>query len=563
MQYVGRPSYFLLYLNYQRYPKTMKRIVSTAFLLFTLLTSVRAEVKLPVIFSDHMVLQRGEPVAIWGTAAPSESVKVTFGNQTLETQAGADGKWKVTLAAMKEEAKPADLVIAGKNTLTIKDVLVGEVWVCSGQSNMQWTVAQAANPEKEIASAKFPSIRMFNLDREVSAQPKDDCKGKWLETNPENAGQFSAVGYFFGRHLHQVLNVPIGLINTSWGGTRVEAWTSHEALSERPCARDMLQDWATAKAKYDAESAAKVFEQQKTAWQAQVKAIQERNAKLKPGDAKENNPPAPRPADNPNATPHHPSVLYNAMIAPIIPFGIKGAIWYQGESNQKRAVQYQELLPTMINDWRKRWNDEFSFYIVQLANFGNGKPITTEAGMDDTWAELQEAQALTAQTLPKCGMAVINDIGDEKDIHPKNKQEVGRRLALIALAQDYGKKDIVHSGPVLKSSKVTKGKVRVQFDHVGGGLKTRDGKAPGSFQILGTDQKWHWAKAAIEGNEVVVWSDAVKQPAGVRYAWAAWPVGANQINKEGLPVSCYRTDDSLLSTLGVVSPFAENLPAKR
>lgn len=563
MQYVGRPSYFLLYLNYQRYPKTMKRIVSTAFLLFTLLTSVRAEVKLPVIFSDHMVLQRGEPVAIWGTAAPSESVKVTFGNQTLETQAGADGKWKVTLAAMKEEAKPADLVIAGKNTLTIKDVLVGEVWVCSGQSNMQWTVAQAANPEKEIASAKFPSIRMFNLDREVSAQPKDDCKGKWLETNPENAGQFSAVGYFFGRHLHQVLNVPIGLINTSWGGTRVEAWTSNEALSERPCARDMLQDWATAKAKYNAESAAKVFEQQKTAWQSQVKEIQERNAKLKPGDAKENNPPAPRPADNPNATPHHPSVLYNAMIAPIIPFGIKGAIWYQGESNQKRAVQYQELLPTMINDWRKRWNDEFSFYIVQLANFGNGKPITTEAGMDDTWAELQEAQALTAQTLPKCGMAVINDIGDEKDIHPKNKQEVGRRLALIALAQDYGKKDIVHSGPVLKSNKVTKGKVRVQFDHVGGGLKTRDGKAPGSFQILGTDQKWHWAKAAIEGNEVVVWSDSVKQPAGVRYAWAAWPVGANLINKEGLPVSCFRTDDSLLSTLGVVSPFAENVPAKR
>ena len=541
----------------------MKHIVSTAFLALALLTSVRAEVKLPVIFSDHMVLQRGEPVAIWGTAAPSESVKVTFGTQTQEAQAGADGKWKVTLAAMKEEAKPADLVVTGKNTVTIKDVLVGEVWVCSGQSNMQWTVAQAANPDKEIADAKFPSIRMFNLDREVSAQPKDDCKGKWLETNPQNAGQFSAVGYFFGRHLHQVLNVPIGLINTSWGGTRVEAWTSNEALSERPCARDLLQDWATAKAKYNAESAAKVFEQQKAAWQAQVKAIQERNAKLKPGDAKENTPPAPRPADNPNTTPHHPSVLYNAMIAPIIPYGIKGGIWYQGESNQKRAVQYQELLPTMINDWRKRWNDEFPFYIVQLANFGNGKPVATEAGIEDTWAELQEAQALTAQTLPKCGMAVINDIGDEKDIHPKNKQEVGRRLALIALAKDYGKKDIGHSGPVLKGSKVVKGKVRVQFDHIGGGLKTRDGKAPGSFQIVGADQKWHLAKAAIEGNEVVVWSDAVKQPVGVRYAWASWPLGANLINKEGLPASCFRTDEFLLSTMGVVSPFAENVQAKK
>ena len=541
----------------------MKHIVSTAALALALLTSVRAEVKLPVIFSDHMVLQRGEPVAIWGTAAPSESVKVTFGTQTQEAQAGADGKWKVTLAAMKEEAKPADLVVTGKNTVTIKDVLVGEVWVCSGQSNMQWTVAQAANPDKEIADAKFPSIRMFNLDREVSAQPKDDCKGKWLETNPQNAGQFSAVGYYFGRHLHQVLNVPIGLINTSWGGTRVEAWTSNEALSERPCARDLLQDWATAKAKYNAESAAKVFEQQKAAWQAQVKAIQERNAKLKTGDAKENTPPAPRPADNPHTTPHHPSVLYNAMIAPIIPYGIKGGIWYQGESNQKRAVQYQELLPTMINDWRKRWNDEFPFYIVQLANFGNGKPVATEAGIEDTWAELQEAQALTAQTLPKCGMAVINDIGDEKDIHPKNKQEVGRRLALIALAKDYGKKDIGHSGPVLKGNKVVKGKVRVQFDHIGGGLKTRDGKAPGSFQIVGADQKWHWAKAAIEGNEVVVWSDAVKHPVGVRYAWASWPVGANLINKEGLPASCFRTDEFLLSTMGVVSPFAENVQAKK
>jgi sialate O-acetylesterase len=217
----------------------------------------------------------------------------------------------------------------------------------------------------------------------------------------------------------------------------------------------------------------------------------------------------------------------------------------------------------MINDWRKRWNDEFSFYIVQLANFGNGHPPVKDAGAADTWAELQEAQLLTAQTLPKCGVAVINDIGEEKDIHPKNKQDVGRRLASLALARDYGKKDIVFSGPVMKSSRITKDKVRVRFDHVGGGLKTRDGKAPGHFQIAGADQVWHWAKASIEGNEVAVWSDAVKKPVGVRYAWASWPEGANLINKEGLPASCFRTDDFILSTLGIVSPFAENAPAKR
>ncbi len=541
----------------------MNRHVFVSLSLFSIASATHAEVKLPVIFSDHMVLQRGEPVPVWGTAANGEEVKVTFAGQTKETKAGGDGKWKVSLDAMKEEAKPADLVVAGKNTVTIKDVLVGEVWVCSGQSNMEWTVLKAGNPEQEIAAAKYPAIRMFNLERETSMSPKDDCKGAWLEANPQSAGKFSAVGYYFGRQLHQVLNIPIGLINTSWGGTRVEAWTSSEALAERPCARELLQDWTAAKTKYDAATASKEFEQRKTAWQAQVKAVQERNAKLKPGDAKENLPPAPRPMDNPNATPHYPAVLFNAMIAPIIPYGIKGAIWYQGESNQKRAIQYQELLPTMINDWRKRWNDEFSFYIVQLANFGNGHPPAKDAGVADTWAELQEAQLLTAQTLPKCGVAVINDIGEEKDIHPKNKQDVGRRLASLALAKDYGKKDIVFSGPVMKSSRITKDKVRVRFDHVGGGLKTRDGKAPGHFQISGADQVWHWAKASIEGNEVVVWSDAVKKPVGVRYAWASWPEGANLINKEGLPASCFRTDDFILSTLGIISPFAENVPAKR
>jgi sialate O-acetylesterase len=245
------------------------------------------------------------------------------------------------------------------------------------------------------------------------------------------------------------------------------------------------------------------------------------------------------------------------MVAPLIPYSIQGAIWYQGESNQKRAFQYQELLPNMINDWRTRWNDSFSFYIVQLASFGNGQPITKEPGIPDTWAELQEAQYLTAITLPKVGLAVTNDIGEEKNIHPKNKQEVGRRLALWALAKDYGRADTVFSGPMFKNAMIEGSQVRIQFDHTGGGLKTRDGGELKHFQIVGEDKKWVWAQAKIENNEVIVSSPEVPNPVGVRYAWAAWPEGANLINAEGLPAGCFRTDEFIPTTLGVISPFQE------
>lgn len=540
----------------------MKRSALITCAACMLVSAASAEVRLPAIFSDHMVLQRGEELSVWGTASPGENVKVEFAGQIATTKADGNGKWKARLAPLAANSKPANLVVTGENSVQIKDVLVGEVWVCSGQSNMQWTVSQSADAQKEVAAARFPGIRMFNVERETALQPKEDCKGRWLEATPQNAGQFSAVGYFFGRHLHQALDVPIGLINTSWGGTRVEAWTSRDALVERPCARDMLADWEKHVASFDAAKAAKLFDQQKANWQATVKKIQQDNAQRPPGQPKKTPPPAPRPPDNPGASPHRPSVLYNAMIAPLIPFGIKGAIWYQGESNQRRAMQYQELLPTMILDWRRRWNDQFSFHMVQLASFGNGRPITKDPGVPDTWAELQEAQWLTALTLPKCGIAVTNDIGEEKDIHPKNKQEVGRRLGLIALAKDYGRTATVYSGPTLKGSRVDGNKIRVQFEHVGGGLQTRDGKEPGHFQIAGADGTWHWARSRIEGSEVVAWSAAVKKPVGVRYAWASWPEGANLVNKEGLPASCFRTDEFLPSTFGVVSPFAENVPPR-
>lgn len=521
-----------------------------------LATQALADVRLPAIFSDNLVLQQGKPVTVWGFAAADEDVTVRFAGQTQVTRADLDGKWRISLDPMTANAQPQELSVSGKNTVTLKNLLIGEVWVCSGQSNMQWTVSQSANAEQEIAGANAPQIRMFTVERATGMTPATDVKGSWKEANPANVGNFSAVAYFYGRHLHQVLKVPVGLINTSWGGTRVEAWTSRESLEERPCAAQMLSDWDGIRQSWDATAEAAKFEASKTAWQAEAKKISAENAKLS-ADQKKKAPQAPRPPDDPNKTPHHPAVLFNAMVAPLIPYSIQGAIWYQGESNQKRAFQYQELLPNMINDWRTRWNDPFSFYIVQLASFGNGQPITKEAGIPDTWAELQEAQYLTSITLPKVGLAVTNDIGEEKNIHPKNKQEVGRRLALWALAKDYGRADTVFSGPMFKSALIEGSQVRIQFDHTGGGLKTRDGGELKHFQIVGEDKKWVWAQAKIENNEVLVSSPEVPNPVGVRYAWAAWPEGANLINAEGLPAGCFRTDEFIPTTLGVISPFQE------
>ncbi len=480
-------------------------------------STAHADVSLPAVFSDDIVLQRGAKVPVWGWAAPGEEVSVSFAGQTQKTKADDKGDWKVQLDSMFEHADPSDLVVAGKNTLTVKNVLVGEVWLCSGQSNMQMTVNEAADAPKEIAQASHPQIRMFNVENIRATEPQKDTKGRWLVCDPANTPRFSAAAYYFGRKLHEELKVPVGLINTCWGGTRAEAWTSREALEQLPSARALLADW---------EKRLKSFD---------------------PAKDKE----------DPNKTPHYPAVLFNQMIAPLVPYAIRGAIWYQGESNQKRAQQYQELLPTMINDWRTRWGTDFPFYLVQLAGFGNGHAPATEAGVPDTWAELQEAQMLTAITLPHCGVAVANDIGDEKNIHPTNKQEVGRRLALWALAKDYARQDVECSGPIFKGSKTDGKKVRIQFSHAKG-LKARDGGELKGFQICGADQKWQWAKAKVEGGEVVAWSEQVAKPAGVRYAWASWSPQANLVNAAGLPASCFRTDEFPLSTLGVVSPFEEN-----
>lgn len=452
---------------------------------------VRAEVRLPKIFGPGMVVQQKQKAPVWGWAAKGEKITVSLGESKAEATAGDDGKWQVKL-----DPPPAGgsytLTVAGTNTIALSDVLVGEVWVCSGQSNMEWRVSQSLNPAEEIAAANLPKIRMFTVKKVPAEQPQDDCEGSWATCTPETVANFSAVGYFFARKLHQDLGVPVGVINSSWGGTICEAWTSRPGLENDP--------------------------------NADLKPILDRYQKFEPGK------------------PNQPSVLYNGMLKPIIPYGVRGAIWYQGESNIARAEQYAKLFPAMIADWRKSWGQEkFPFVFVQLA------PYRYEGQDTANLAEAWEAQLKTLAT-PDTGMAITTDIGDVKDIHPKNKQEVGRRLALWALANTYGKMG-EHSGPLYESMAVEGNKIRLKFKHLGGGLVTEGGKPLSHFTIAGEDQKFFEATATIDGDTLVVQSDAVAKPVAVRFAWSD-TAEPNFFNKAGLPASPFRTDNFKLLTAG-------------
>lgn len=448
----------------------------------------QAEVRLPKIFGTHMVLQQQLPIKVWGWADPGERVEVSLAGQRRATTADAAGRWMVVLEALPAGG-PHELVVAGSNQIKLEDVLIGEVWVGSGQSNMQWPISRSMNAEKEIAEANWPNIRLFTVTRKIAEKPQEDCEGSWSVCSPQSIADFSAVLYFFGRKIHQELGVPVGLIHSSWGGTVAEAWTSKEALESD-------EDFAP---------------------------ILERGAVFNP------------------KTPNQPAVLFNAMIHPLLNFGIRGVVWYQGESNCARAEQYQKLFPTLIQDWRKRWGlGDFPFYFVQLAPFRyrNADPRNC--------AELREAQRLTLR-LPNTGMAVTMDIGDVNDIHPTNKQEVGRRLALWALAKTYGK-DIVYSGPLYREAKTEGNKIRIFFDHVDGGLVVK-GPELTHFQIAGADGEFKPAKAVIDGETVVVWSDEVPNPVAVRFGWSD-DAEPNLFNAAGLPASPFRTDNFPLVTAG-------------
>lgn len=489
-----------------------------------LLQQASADVRLPALISDNMVLLEEAPARIWGWAAPQEIVKVSLAGQTAEASADADGRWAVRFEGLKP-GDAGEMTVTGKNTIAIKNVLVGEVWIASGQSNMEWVVANSAKAPDEIATANHPSIRMFTVQKNPQTEPQTDCKGRWEVCTPETVARFSAVGYFFGRHLQGALKVPIGIIHSSWGGTEAELWTPAEVLGADPLLQPTLARWDQAKAAYPKAKAD--YEAAVAAWPAAVEAAK---AAGKPEPAK---PRAPRGTDAFGS----PGCLYNGMIAPLLPYTIRGAIWYQGESNSGNPKLYQRLFPTMIASWRERWNvGEFPFLFVQLANFRARK----DQPADSKWAALREAQTMTL-ALPHTGMAVAIDIGEADDIHPKNKQEVGRRLGLVAQAAVYYQ-DVEFAGPLYSSSQAEEGKIRLSFRHADG-LKASDGGKLRGFAVAGADGKFQWAEAEIQGDHIVVQSASIPQPIAVRYAWADNPE-CNLTNNTGLPASPFRTDES-------------------
>ena len=505
-----------------------RRACLALFVLACIAPAAAADVTLPAMFSDHMVLQRDAAIPVWGWADANEQVTVTVASRTQSATAGADGKWSVRLDALPAGG-PHTLTVRGRNTMEIRDVLVGEVWLCSGQSNMAMTVQGCLNFEQEKAAAQHPHLRMFTVARASVETPQERCQGSWAVCHPETVGSFSATAYFFGRELHRELGVPVGLINSSWGGTPIQAWTSVEAQRAVPELVPLLTDWEGRIAKYDPQASRRAYEKQLAAWKQ--KAKQAKTAAERPR--------APQQPVDPRVAPHRPGNLFNGMIAPLAPFALRGAIWYQGESNAggPSASLYGLQLATMISNWRQLWGgSEFPFAWVQLPNFREPQkqPVETSG-----WVIVQE-QMLKSLALKNTGMAVTVDVGEANDIHPKNKQDVGKRLALWALAAVYGK-DLVFSGPLYQSHEKRDGRIVIRFRHVGGGLVAKGDRLKG-FAIAGADKKFVFAEAAIDGETVVVSSSEVKDPAAVRYAWASNP-DCNLYNKAGLPASPFRTDD--------------------
>lgn len=480
--------------------------------------SALAAVKPHALFTDGCVLQQGMPVPVWGWAEDGEKVTVEFQGQKVSATASS-GKWMVTLKELKAGG-PFELKISGTNIVTLKNVLVGEVWLCSGQSNMAWRLSQTANAEADVAAANHPKIRLFTVPNSAVDEPASNVKAAWQECTSDTAKTFSAVGYFFGRALHLARQgVPVGLINSSVGGTLSEAWTNPSVVANDPRFAGVRERYAKALAAFP-EANAK-FE---AATEKYKQDAAEAKAAGKPAPAAPGRPMGP-------GNVNRPSGLYNGMIAPLIPFALRGAIWYQGESNANRAFEYRSIFPGMIENWRKDWASDFTFLFVQLAPYAPPAP--------GTWPELREAQLLTLK-LPKTGMVVITDVGEEKDIHPKQKRPVGERLALAARAIAYDEK-LEYSGPVYSGMKVDGNRAVLSFTHAGSGLVAKGDKLTG-FTIAGADQQFVPAEAEIKGDKVIVSSPSVAQPVAVRFGWENYPV-VNLWNKIGLPATPFRTDD--------------------
>lgn len=477
-----------------------------------------------------MVLQRDAEIPVWGWGEAGEKIEVSIGGNRAGVVVGKDGKWMAKLKPMAAGG-PHKLVVEGSNRVELGGVLVGEVWIGSGQSNMAMSVSRSKNFESERRAADFPLIRMFTVARASATGPQDDCKGEWKVCSPDTVGGFSATAYFFGRELHNNLGgVPVGLINTSWGGTAVEAWTSMPAQEKLKGFSQIVEPWKKQIAGYDPQKA-------KDAHAAQLKAWEKRAAKAKA--EKKRAPRKPQLQGDPRRNQNHPANLFNGMVNPLIPYAIRGAVWYQGErnSNQTFSHLYDEQLSVLILDWRTRWGQgNFPFAWVQLPNYMEQQ---TEPVEDRGWVIVRDSMERALRT-PNTGMAITTDIGEAKDIHPKNKQDVGRRLGWWALARVYGK-DTASSGPLFRSHSIADGEVAVSFNHVYGGLVAKGDKLKG-FAIADSDKKWRFGNARIEGDSVVISHPEIEKPEAVRYNWAANPIG-NLFNGAGLPAAQFRTDN--------------------
>lgn len=491
--------------------------------------SASGEVRVPHIFGDHMVLQRGRVIPVWGWADPGEQVRVQLGEVVVEVETPQNGQWSTNLPA-REAGGPLTMTISGSNKITYSDVLIGDVWLCSGQSNMEFTVGGCNNAERERAEANFPKIRHIKIPRIPASVVQDDVDAQWTVCSPETVGSYTAVGYFFGRHLQRELGVPIGLVNSSWGGTRIEPWTP-------PCGFAAVQQLADIWKQVQLTDPASPLYQRRLdqylqslqQWIGKAKSARHENKLLEPAPA--------YPDELKPLTSHQsPTTLYNGMIHPLVPYAIQGAIWYQGESNHSEGMLYFEKMKALIAGWREVWaQPELPFYYVQIAPYQYGEESPTIV------PQFWEAQA-KALEIPGTGMAVIHDIGNLRDIHPRNKQDVGRRLALIALAKTYGKSDVVYSGPTFQSLSLEGDKLRVTFDHVGSGLVSRDGKPLNWFEIVGPETDFTDAVATIDGDSVLLSASGVRNPVAVRFAWnkLAEP---NLANKEGLPAVPFRAGE--------------------
>ncbi|MDP4208990.1 MAG: sialate O-acetylesterase [Bacteroidota bacterium] len=493
------------------------RRLGLVFLWIFVTNSLIANVSLPKIFGDNMVLQANKTVTIWGRAAIGEPVVVTFRNQVKKTVANTAGQWAVKLSSLQASEKPETMIVSGFNTIRVENILVGEVWVCSGQSNMEFPLAKSVgwrtgvdNYEQEVAAANYPEIRLFIVKKYKANEPQTDCDGEWKVCSPENVKDFSAVGYYFGHYLHKQIRKPVGMIQSAYGGTHAELWTKMDVMANNPLYDEVLNSYEVDVKKYNA------YQQALKLW----------NEKTSNGKNISANTPAPISVTQPSK----PACLWNGMIQPIIPFTIKGVIWYQGESNDSRALQYKQVFANMIASWRKEWQQgDFPFYFVQIAAHKDKTP------------QLRDSQTQVWQSVKNTGMVVAVDVGDSTNIHPRNKVTVGERLAFWALANDYGFSDVAFSGPLYKSMKTVGASILLSFNYTDGGLAAKDGNLR-EFMIAGPDKVFYPAMAIIRQNKVVVSSPQVRKPLYVRYAWENF-MHPNLYNGKGLPAVPFRTDN--------------------